>query len=388
MKRLAILGLAAFAAFGHGANIVLWNNGGIVTHPGQGSGGADASSIQLGNLYGTGCQTSRSNQAADDFTVPANQKFRVNTLEFFLYQTNSGTTPTINSLTLRIWDGVPGGGGNVVYDSSTTNRLTAAVFTNIYRVSPTSLTSTARPVMKATATIPGGVLLDGTGTGKMFWVSWQANGTLSSGPFAVPVSILSQRGKTGANGRQFINVDAAWSAISDEGAPPGYDAPALQDLAFNLNGNQRETFGSGSYSVISGEEFTGSLAALANSDDDYVSLFNDPFSLAAVLEVVSAPTNNTTTPSLSMTVEYAADRLGLAFAIKALNKNTSVFDTLFGATAPSTDATQTIVVNNSNYVSNTGNVTLRLEWEPINDEDPSQDGWLHRVDRVNFTTEP
>lgn len=242
--------------------------------------------------------------------------------------------------------------------------------------------------MNCTATIPGGVLLNGGANGTTFWVSWQANGTLSSGPFAVPVSILGQRGKPGANARQFVNIDSAWSVISDEGAPPGYDAPALQDVAFTLNGNQKESMGAGSYSIITGEEFAGTLGSLSLSDDDYVSLFNDPTSLQAVIEIVSAPTNNTSPSKTTVTFEHGTERGGLSFTAKLWNKNTSQFDAVFGSTAPVSDVTNSTISTTTNYVSNAGTITLRLEWAPVNDEDPSQDGWLHRVDRTLFETEP
>jgi hypothetical protein len=29
-----------------------------------------------------------------------------------------------------------------------------------------------------------------------------------------------------------------------------------------------------------------------------------------------------------------------------------------------------------------------LKWQPINDEDPSQDGWEHRVDQIQFFEYP
>src|SRR5512143_645082 len=52
---------------------VLYNNGPIVTHPGGGAGGADASALQtaLGmGTYGFGHAVSSGFRVADDFTVP------------------------------------------------------------------------------------------------------------------------------------------------------------------------------------------------------------------------------------------------------------------------------------------------------------------------------
>lgn len=53
------------------------------------------------------------------------------------------------------------------------------------------------------------------------------------------------------------------------------------------------------------------------------------------------------------------------------------------------------VVDNVNLTTNSttpdrdindadGQVKVRFHWQPINDEDPSQDGWLHRLDYVRW----
>lgn len=71
-KALLITSLAVASSFAAAA--VLHDNGGIVTHPAGGFGGADASSLQtaLGNnIYGYGAQVSAGNWMADDFTIGA-----------------------------------------------------------------------------------------------------------------------------------------------------------------------------------------------------------------------------------------------------------------------------------------------------------------------------
>ncbi|MFN8218841.1 MAG: hypothetical protein U0S12_01745 [Fimbriimonadales bacterium] len=389
MRRLSVLSLALLAvASSQAASISLWDNGGFVTHPGGGSGGADASSIQSGNLYGVGIQAARLNHAADDFQVPANTRFRLRDLELYLYQTGSGLTSTITSVTVRIWDGVPGGGGNVIYDSGATNLLTSSTFTNAYRVAPGTMTSTNRPIMKCVASIPGGFLVDGGNSGKTLWVSYQANGTLSSGPWAVLVSINGETGKAGANGRQFINTDGVWSPIVDDGAPPGYETPVPQDLAFGWSGNRTEQMAAASYVVVEGEENAGDLNSLAASDDNYLSFFNDSGTLGAEIRVTSAPTNNTSPSKTTVVVEHSVARGGLSVQGRLKNKNTGNFDLFFGATATTSDVTNTIVTTNPNYVQGSGEVELSVKFQPINDESPAFDGWLHQLDLVRFETEP
>ncbi|MFZ1553126.1 MAG: hypothetical protein WAV53_17145, partial [Anaerolineae bacterium] len=78
---------------------ILFDNGPLVTHPGGGFGGADASAVQTAiglTIYGAGHQLSANNRVADDFTVPAGETWTINTVTFYAYQTGSTTTSTIN----------------------------------------------------------------------------------------------------------------------------------------------------------------------------------------------------------------------------------------------------------------------------------------------------
>ncbi len=206
---------------------VLYDNGPLVTHPGGGAGGADASALQtaLGNsTFGFGHAVSSGYRVADDFVVPAGG-WMVESFTFFAYQTGSTTTSTINAVNLRIWDGVPGAAGsNIVFGDTTTNRLASSTFTNIYRVQDTALTGNTRPIMANVATV-NFFLPEGT-----YWVDWQTGGTLASGPWAPPVTILGQTAKPGSNGLQYDPAAATWNALTDTGAA------AVQDLPFVIQG--------------------------------------------------------------------------------------------------------------------------------------------------------
>ncbi|MFZ2358384.1 MAG: S8 family serine peptidase [Anaerolineae bacterium] len=205
---------------------ILYDNGPLVTNPGAGFGGADASALQSAlalSTYGFGHAVSSGFRVADDFTVPAGPGWMVDSITFFAYQTGSTTTSTINAVNLRIWDGPPGqGGSNIVFGDTTTNRLSNTAFTNAYRVLDTALTGNTRPIMADTATV-NTYLAPGT-----YWVDWQTGGTLGSGPWAPPVSILGQTAKPGSNGVQFDG--AAWNPLLDTGAA------TVQDLPFVIEG--------------------------------------------------------------------------------------------------------------------------------------------------------
>jgi len=189
----------------------LYDNGPLVTHPGGGAGGADASALQtaLGlDVFGFGVQQSANNRLADDFEVTGGG-WSIDTITVFAYQTGSSTASTLTGVNLRIWDGVPGEpGSTVVFGDTTTNRMIATGWTDIYRVLDTSLTNTQRPIMYAVTDIEGLFLPAGT-----YWVDWQINGTLASGPWGPPISILGET--TTGNARQ--SIAGAWSALLDTG---------------------------------------------------------------------------------------------------------------------------------------------------------------------------
>jgi len=203
---------------------ILYDNGPLVTHPGGGAGGADASALQTAiglNTYGAGAQQSAGNRVADDFTVTGSG-WLVQTMTFFTYQTGSSTTSTINGLNFQIWNGVPGAAGSaVVFGDTTTNRLASTTWTNIYRTIDTNLLDSTRPIMTAVGTV-NTFLPPGT-----YWVDYQFNGTLASGPWVPPISILGQA--TTGNARQFTT--AGWANLIDTGT-----AAAPQGLPFLVEG--------------------------------------------------------------------------------------------------------------------------------------------------------
>ena len=87
-----------------------------------------------------------------------------------------------------------------------------------------------------------------------------------------------------------------------------------------------------------------------------------------------------------VSIEASVTRPGLSQAIALLNKATSNFDVLRSDAASTTDATysSTQTTGVRNYVD--GSVIRgRIFWDTVNDEDPSQDGWLNCIDLVQIT---
>ena len=190
---------------------VLIDNGPLVTSTGTGAGGADESVLQSTSLnmvlLGFGHQALNDNRVADDFVLDADST--LDSCTFFAYQTGSTTVSTMTAVNVQIWDGVPGGmGSSVIFGYMTTNLLTDTAFSNIYRVSETTLGANNRPLMANTVDFGGLNLAAGT-----YWFDWQTDGTLGSGPWAPPVTIVGNINS--GDGLQSVDGGVTYQAAID-----------------------------------------------------------------------------------------------------------------------------------------------------------------------------
>ena len=191
---------------------ILFDNGTIVNSPGTGPGGTDESVIPAGgSSFGFHFGQSAGSSVAEDFDVF--ETWSINSVEFQGYQTYSGTTSSFTSVYFRIYDGIPGGGGNVIWGDLTTNRLSESTFANIYRVDAPGQ-GTDRPIMNLICNDLNIELNPGT-----YWIEWQASGSLSSGPW-VPNTVEP------GNAIQWNS--SAWSPLTN---------PGTVGLPFILKGN-------------------------------------------------------------------------------------------------------------------------------------------------------
>ena len=105
----------------------------------------------------------------------------------------------MTAVNLQILDGDPSvAGSTVVWGNTATNRMASTAFTNIYRATDTTPLGNTRPIMAQVVTV-GTTLAPGT-----YWLDWQSDGTVASGPWVSPVSLVGQTGKPGANAIQYI----------------------------------------------------------------------------------------------------------------------------------------------------------------------------------------
>ena len=213
----------------------MYNNGPWWNSAGSGVGGADESILETwGNTYGWGCQFGYDNVIADDFVIPAGETWDITAITVAGYQTGSTTTPTVNGLRLVCYDDQPPT-GTMVYGDYTTNVFSSAVWSGIYRVNEAgSGTTSNRPIMAVTANLSSAwTLSEGT-----YWIAYQLDGSLSSGPWTPPIVIMGTQ-VTG-NGLQSLDAGVSW-------APAVTGADLQQGFPMIIEGDlvalQRSTWG-------------------------------------------------------------------------------------------------------------------------------------------------
>jgi len=218
---------------------VLYDNGPLLTHPGGGYGGADASVLQtaLGlSTYGFGMQHTLPNSMADDFVVPQGETWTIEQLTVFGYQTGSSTTSTFTGVYFQIMDDTPPG-GNVIYGDMVTNRLVTTAFSGMYRVLDTSMMDTNRPIMaNVCAFDPPLVLGEG-----WYWLAFDCTGSLSSGPWAPPVTILGMT--TTGDGLQYTASSGMWNNLIDTGTGTGQGVPFILEGTGGCSPVETSTWG-------------------------------------------------------------------------------------------------------------------------------------------------
>nr|HMS57145.1 hypothetical protein [Fimbriimonadaceae bacterium] len=143
-----------------------------------------------------------------------------------------------------------------------------------------------------------------------------------------------------------------------------------------------------SYRVIMGSEFSGGLVELTASDNLRLDVFNDENNLMAEVEVIGF-TKVLSPTQLEFDVESSVARPGLSVNYRLFDYDSGTFTVVGGATAALNDVAFTALITNNpgRFVSDLGELKGRVTWAPINDEDPSQDGWLHSLDLVGWTTQ-
>ncbi|MFI5163998.1 MAG: T9SS type A sorting domain-containing protein [Bacteroidia bacterium] len=222
--------------------ITLVDSAQLITDVGIGSGGANISALHDSlTFFGFGDAVSTGYRVADEFKVPS-PGWTIDTLIFYNYQTGSTTISTMNDLRVAIRNADPlvnPSPSTIVWGDSTTNVFYDSYWSGIYRVNDntTNATNSQRPIMKNLC-VPSPPLHLSAGT---YWLDWQAGGTLTSGPWCPPRTLVGKR-ITG-NGEQWTGT--GWIALMQTNVTL---PSAGQGLPFTIKGS---LYGSGVQELVS-----------------------------------------------------------------------------------------------------------------------------------------
>lgn len=199
---------------------LIFDNGGFTNQPGTPNLSVLQSTSLGMNTLGAGAQFTAGNSIADE--VVFTQGGEITSIDAYAYQTGTAA-PSITGFYLRVWDGDPSGGtASIVWGDLVTNILDSNTGIDTYRVTETTTTDRNREIQKVTGNTAGLTFTAGT-----YWFEYTFQGSGSSGPWAVPVTIAGQS----TTGNALQNVAGAWQALLDTGT----NTP--QGIPFQLYGN-------------------------------------------------------------------------------------------------------------------------------------------------------
>lgn len=176
---------------------------------------------------GFSCYRTSSNtgfRLADDFVIPAGEKWTINSVEFLAYQTGyAGVTSPFNEMYVEIWNGAPNvSGSTIVFGDMVTNRFSSSSEILAHRIfntvapAPGTTPGTTRRIWKTIANA-NVTLCSGT-----YWVVFQTginNASVYSSHFAPPVTLPNVRAVPGANALQYTESSSSWAQAIDLGNP-------------------------------------------------------------------------------------------------------------------------------------------------------------------------
>lgn len=147
---------------------------------------------------------------ADDFQVPAGEKWNIQNFYFYAYQTGfTLTTFPVSEFYFEIYSSDPSVAGAVkVYGDITTNRYASAEETKWYRILQGQPDNTNRKIYKMKINSPDLNLAAGT-----YWIKWGSK--TSTGTHFYP-QLPHDAGKVN-NAQQFVVASSTWVNLDDGG---------------------------------------------------------------------------------------------------------------------------------------------------------------------------
>ncbi|MDR0364398.1 MAG: choice-of-anchor J domain-containing protein [Bacteroidales bacterium] len=194
---------------------IVFSNGPIITHPGQGYNGADVSVMGDGaTMIGFIGNQELNYSIADDFTLTS--ATQIDSIQFYTVQTlvsDPAPNANVKEIYIQIYDAAPNAGGQVIWGDMTTDRKKQVIFPNYYRAPEYDITINTVPIMRTTANI-GTSLSAGT-----YWIEVTVTSIIPANPpqnariVFPPVTIPGQA----SVGNALWKVDGVWQDMIDEG---------------------------------------------------------------------------------------------------------------------------------------------------------------------------
>lgn len=174
------------------------------------------------------------------------------------------------------------------------------------------------------------------------------------------------------------------------GNPDPYGTSVVAHVGFdNIHASDHVTIVPTSVTTLDGFDFAGELRSLFSSDDDRFSILSDDVTLQGSIQVDgTSPVSSVA--ELHFEIESQAGRPGLAMSVAMRNYVVGGFSEVGGGVAPISDTNLQIVLTSpSRFIQTTTRaMQSKVTWSPINDEDPSQDGWLLSLDLARWQVYP
>ncbi len=127
-----------------------------------------------GTSWGISADLALNQSLADDFVVPSGEKWTVQNIYLYAYQTGfAGATFPVNEVYFEIYSSDPSVAGAVkVFGDLTTNRFVSAEDSKMYRILQGQPDGTTRKIYKIKTQVSNLVLTPGT-----YWIKWTSKTT-------------------------------------------------------------------------------------------------------------------------------------------------------------------------------------------------------------------
>ncbi len=137
--------------------------------------------------------------------------------------------------------------------------------------------------------------------------------------------------------------------------------------------------------TVLGTEFSGDLSSVLNRDEQYYQAFNDDRTLGTTVEI-EVNVRDERMALYHGSLNFSVARPGMSYEIAARRFADRVEIPFAGGLAPEQDTVIPFTIAGNEFVDGTSvHLFLLLKINPINDEDPSQDGWLTSIDSIQGT---